>query len=182
MRFSLFVLVVAWASIHATAQNAAWFGTPVPPPLSDPRKPIMKHDDAFAPLPVPFVRRPGRHDELLDGTALKADHKRIVGFSLESLASGDKVWGRRAATPAFMHTLEWTLNEFKAVGLKDPRIETYSVPGSMWVPQSWKIEIVGDPAFGADTSTVTLQSAFPQPGGVTIQDGSLTAPGCGNAD
>jgi len=176
MRFSLFVLVVAWASIHATAQNAAWFGTPVPPPLSDPRKPIMKHDDAFAPLPVPFVRRPGRHDELLDGTALKADHKRIVGFSLESLASGDKVWGRRAATPAFMHTLEWTLNEFKAVGLKDARIETYSVPGSMWVPQSWKIEIVGDPAFGADTSTVTLQSAFPQPGGVTIQDGSLTAP------
>ena len=84
---------------------------------------------------------------------MKADQKKIVGFSLESLGAGDKVWGRRAATPAFMHTLEWTASEFKAAGLKDARVETFAVPGAMWVPQSWQVQIVGDPAFGAGTRT-----------------------------
>jgi hypothetical protein len=171
-----FLISIALAAAPVAAQSGAWFGTPVPPPLSDPRRPIMKHDDEFAPLPVQFAHRPGRYDELLDGAALKADHKRIVGFSLESLGAGDKVWGRRAATPAFMHTLEWTVNEFKAAGLKNARVETFAVPNAMWVPQSWKVELVGDPAFGAGTESVTLQSAFPQPGGATINGGRLTAP------
>ena len=79
----------------------------------------MKYDDAFAPLPAQFAHRPGKSDELLDAAALKADQKKIVGFSLESLGAGDKVWGRRAATPAFMHTIEWTVDAFKTAGLKD---------------------------------------------------------------
>src|SRR5262245_63985914 len=168
----LSVLIV----VPRAADNKAWFGTPVPPPLSDPRKPIMKHDDAFAVLPTRFAPRPGRHDELLDGAVLKADHRKIVGFSLESLAAGDKVWGRRAATPSFMRTIEWTVNELKTAGLKDAKTEAYAVPGPMWVPVSWQLQVVGDPAFGAGTQTVTLQSAFPQRGGATIAGGSLTAP------
>jgi len=174
--FSLGFLTLCGIVIPTAADNGAWFGTPVPPPVSDPRKPIMKHDDVFAPLPVAFAHRPGRHDELLDGAALKADHRKIVGFSLESLGAGDKVWGRRAATPAFMHTLEWTVNEFKAAGLKDARVETFAVTAPMWMPQSWQVQLLGDPAFGAGTQAVTLQSAFPQPGGATIQGGSLVAP------
>src|SRR6266508_1104687 len=77
-----YVLMLAALQLFA-ADSTAWFGTPLPPPLSDPRQPIMKYDDAFAPLPVQFAHRQGRHDELLDGAALKADHKRVVGFSLE---------------------------------------------------------------------------------------------------
>jgi len=46
----------------------------------------------------------------------------------------------------------------------------------MWVPQSWRLQILGDPAFGAGSADVTLQSAFPQPGGATIPGGTLTAP------
>ena len=163
IRLRLSLVVVAVAAIPLSAQNnAAWFGTPVPPALSDPRKPVMNHDDQFAPLPTHFAPRPGRHDELLDGAVLKTDHRKIVGFSLESLAAGDKVWGRRAATPAFMHTIEWTVNELKAAGLKDAKVETYAVPTGMWVPQSWQVQMLDDPAFGAGTQTVTLQSAFPQ--------------------
>jgi len=162
--------------VPAAEKITAWFGTPVPPPVSDPRKPIMKYDDAFAPLPAQFTHRAGRHDELLDGAALKADQKKIVTFSLESLSAGDKVWGRRAATPSFMHTIDWTVNEFKTAGLKDAHVEPYAVTGSMWLPHTWQLQIVGDAAFGAGTQTVTLQSAFPQPGGATIAGGSLTAP------
>src|SRR5437660_9509459 len=130
----------------AEAKSTAWFGTPLPPPLSDPRKPIMKYDDAFAPLPTAFAHRKGKFDELLDAAALKADQKKIVGFSLESLNAGDKVWGRRAATPAFQHTIEWTVSEMKAAGLTDAHVEPFAVPNTMWVPDTWQLQIVGDPA------------------------------------
>jgi len=173
-------LALALAAVAVSAQRGGrgaaseqkagpWFGTPLPPPLSDPRKPVMKYDDAFGTLPVSFPHRNGKFDELLDGAALKADQKKVVGFSLESLNAGDKVWGRRAATPSFQHTLEWVVGEFKAAGLKEARVEPFAVTATMWVPQTWKVQLVGDPAFGAGTSDVTLQSAFPQPGGVTTQ-------------
>jgi hypothetical protein len=174
-RRCLVVIAVVLASVirFDAQEKGAWFGTPVPPPMSDPRKPVMKYDDVFAPVPVRFAHRPGKFDELLDGAALKKDQRKIVGFSLESLEAGDKLWGRRAATPAFMNTLEWTVSELKAAGLKDARVETYAVPAPMWVPQSWEVQVAGDPSFGPGTETVTLQSAFPQPGGATT---SLTAP------
>src|SRR4029079_12743820 len=73
-------------------------------------------------------------------------------------------------------TLEWTVNEFKTAGLKDAKVETFPVTAPMWVPTSWQVQLLGDPALGAGTQTATLQSAFPQPGGATIPGGSLTAP------
>ncbi len=176
IRLILFLFALAAAAMPIAADDGAWLGTPVPPGMSDPRKPVMKYDDVFEPVPVHFVHRAGRSDDLLDGAALKKDHRKIVGFSLESLEAGDKVWGRRAATPAFMHAIEWTVNEFKAAGLNNANVERYAVPTPMWVPRSWQLQVVGDPAFGSGTQTATLQSAFPQPGGATIPGGSLTAP------
>jgi hypothetical protein len=93
------IVAAAVAAMPVAAQNGAWFGTPLPPGASDPRKPIMKHDDAFAPLPVSFAKRPADHDDLLDGAALKADRSESMA-SRSSLSADDEVWGRRAATPA----------------------------------------------------------------------------------
>ncbi len=97
MRQALTLVLVTMAVVAAprAAEKTAWFGIQLPPPLSDPRKPIMKYDDAFGPLPTAFVHRPGKSDELLDGLALKADQKRIVGFSLESLRDFGGVDGNR---------------------------------------------------------------------------------------
>ena len=177
MRHSLSIAAVAVAALCSlSAQNAAWFGTPLPPPASDPRKPVLKYDDVFAPLPANFAHRPGKSDETLDGAALKQDQAAIVRFSFESLASGDKVWGRRAGTPAFMHTLDWVASTMKSAGLKDAHVEPFAVQGSMWAPTAWKVEIVGDAAFGAGSADVTLTSAFPQQGGATIPGGRVTAP------
>src|SRR4051794_30114191 len=97
---TIVMLLAAALAMPAAADNPAWFGIAGPAPLSDPRQPIMKYDDAFEPLPARFKHRAGKFDELLDAAALKADQKRVVGFSLESLRAGDKVWGRRAAAPA----------------------------------------------------------------------------------
>ncbi len=168
--------VCAAASSVVADTPTAWFGTPPPPPASDARQPIMKYDGGYAPLTTQFVHRRGRSDELLDGAALKRDHKAIVGFSLESLAAGDKVWGRRAATPSFMHTLDWTVSELNIAGLRDAKVETFAVPAPMWTPRSWQVQVVADAAFGASTRTVTLQSAFPQAGGATVSGDQLTAP------
>ena len=87
--------------------------------------------------------------------ALKADQKKIVGFSLESLGAGDKVWGRRAATPAFMHTHRMDgqrVQGRRAEGRAGSRPSR--CPAPMWVPQTWQLQLVGDPAFGAGTQTV----------------------------
>ena len=51
---TLFLLVAAAIAVPTAADNPAWFGTPGPAPLSDPRKPVMKYDDVFAPLPAQF--------------------------------------------------------------------------------------------------------------------------------
>lgn len=177
MRYTLLAWAVAAASLTpVAAQNTAWFGTPLPPPASDPKKPILKYDDVYAPLPVHFTHRPGRGDETLDAAALKKDQEAIVKFSFESLAAGDKVWGRRAGTPAFMHTLEWVAASMKNAGLKDAHVEPFGVKDPMWMPTSWKVELVADAAFGVGTADVTLASAFPQAGGATIQGGGVTAP------
>ena len=154
--FATVMLIPSWA------QTGPWFGTPPPPGVSDPTKPVMNYQASFAPLPVNFKHVPGRHDEILDGAALKRDHEKIISFSLDSYAAGDKVWGRRATTPAFQHVVEWTVNEFKTAGLKDAKVESFAVPGTMWVPQSWQLQLVGDSAFGAGSKNVTLGSAFPR--------------------
>src|SRR5207248_5896698 len=172
----LALAVCLGAVLIAAQERTAWFGTPAPPTANDPRKPVMKYDEVWPPVPAHFTHRAGRFDELLDGAALKRDHKTIVGFSLESLAAGDTVWGRRAATPSFMHTIDWTVSELKAAGLKDARAETFAVNGTTWVPKSWQVQIAGDSAFGAGTESVTLRSAFPQPGGATTPAGGVTAP------
>ena len=97
MRNGLVLALICTAAIAMpdAADSTAWFGTPVPPPLSDPRKPVMNYDDAFAPLPAQFAHHPGKFDELLDGAALKADQK-IVG-SRPKPRCGRQAVGRRAA-------------------------------------------------------------------------------------
>jgi hypothetical protein len=158
------------------AQSGPWFGTPLPPGLSDPWKPVMDYTTGFEPLPAEFPHRPGKHDELLDGTALRKDLRTIIGFSRESYDSGEKLWGRRATTPAFHHAMEWAAAELKAAGLNDARVEKFPVPGTMWVAKSWRVQLNGDPAFGAGTQNLTLQSAYPQNGGASTPPGGLTAP------
>ena len=84
MRRALMLTLVIAASITMAAADGptAWFGTPLPPPVSDVRKPVMKYDDTFAPLPTAFAHRQGKYDELLDAAALKADQKRIVNIGM----------------------------------------------------------------------------------------------------
>jgi hypothetical protein len=167
LKRNMIPIAVLFVGSVLAAENSAWFGTPPPKSMTDPKKPALGYQDFFPELTAQFTHRPGKHDELLDGAALKKDLRRVIDFSLESLNSGDKLWGRRATTPSFQHTLEWTVQEWKAAGLTDARLEPFPVTAAMWVPESWQVQLTGagDP--------ITLTSAFPQQGSAT---GTLTAP------
>jgi Peptidase family M28 len=173
------VSIVALGQPQRAAQNVSnaakegpWFATPLPPGLTDPTKPAVRYDDALPPVAAKFAHTPGRHDEVLDGAVLKESVRKIIGFSLESYAAGDKIWGRRASTPAFQHTIDWTVAQFKAAGIADSKVEPFAITGAMWTPRSWRVQLVGDDSFGPGTQTITLGSAFPQAGG----SGNITAP------
>ncbi len=135
-------------SASNAAKEGPWFATPLPPGLTDPTKPAVRYDDALPPVAAKFAHTPGRHDELLDGAVLKESVRKIIGFSLESYAAGDKIWGRRASTPAFQHTIDWTVAQFKAAGITDSRVEPFAITGAMWTPRSWRVQLVGDDSFG----------------------------------
>ena len=91
-------------------------------------------------------------------------HRRAPSARLIVVGDGPEMATLRRACPS---------NTYES---KRRRRKTVRRRGTMWVPQSWQLQVVGDPAFGAGTQTVTLQSAFPQPGGASIPGGSLTAP------
>ncbi|HZZ67402.1 MAG TPA: M28 family peptidase [Phenylobacterium sp.] len=147
----------------ASAQSSAraWFGVPTPGPVSPPDRPTF-HAGPQAYGPAPARGRP-RDDArgALSGAKLMADVKRIVGFSLESKAAGDLLYGRISGLPAEQKTVDWAVAKLKASGLKDAHAESYVSTAPLWLPVSFELRVLGDPAFGAGTADVVLRSAMP---------------------
>ncbi len=115
---------------------------------------------------------PGPKSPLLAGSALKADVRTIVGFSLESKASGDYLWGRVSGTPAYYKTAAWAVDQLKAAGLKDAHLEDFTA--TLSIPTAGEARILGDSAYGEGSGDIVLQSAMV--GGRGPVNGSVTAP------
>jgi len=135
----------------------------------------MKYDDAFAPLPANFAHRPGKPDDCRRGGA-EGRSKRIVGFSLEKPRCGRQALGRRAATPAFMHTIEWTVNAFKTAGLHDARMETTRSRRRCGCQHRGGCRSWAMPRSAPARRRSRSSRRFRKPGGASIPGGSLTAP------
>jgi hypothetical protein len=104
---------------------------------------------------------------------MKQDLRRIVGFSLESRARGEYLWGRVTGRPAYDATAAWVLQELKAGGLADARLETFtSAPINL--PVAGEVRLVSDASLGQGSRDIVLQSAMV--GGSGPVDGSVTAP------
>jgi hypothetical protein len=153
------------------AQAQAWFGQPLPGPLNDPAQPVV--ETLKTDLPGDVLRLgPGPKSPLLNGERIKQDVRTIVGFSLESRASGQFLWGRVSGTPAYMSTVEWAAAELRKAGLSDVRIETFT--GPLTLPVSGEIRMLADQASGDGARDVVLQSAMV--GGRGPVNGSAEAP------
>jgi hypothetical protein len=158
----LLVATVAAAALVAGSAGAqAWFHTPTPGAVSPPDQPTF-HAGPASYGPAPFNGRP-KNDarSALGGDKMMADVRRIVDFSLESKAAGDLLYGRISGLPAEKKTVDWAVEKLKASGLKDAHAESYASTAPLWLPVSFELRVLGDPAFGAGTADVVLKSAMP---------------------
>lgn len=155
--------------------NGPWFGLTLPTaPGTEPAVIVGQR------APHPFVLPPGEPaSPELTGTAIRADLERIVGFSKESRATKEvgsgQLWGRISGLPSGGKTVDWFAGEFKKAGITDVRVQpmTMDAQAGLWLPLQWEVKVLGDPAFGAGSEDVVLQSSMPVGG---TPSGTVTAP------
>ena len=93
-----------------------------------------------------------------DGATLKADVQTIVQFARDSRerreVGNGQMWGRIAGFPSSDKTVEWAADQFRKAGIKDVRIQPIAqdARSALWLPLSWQVKLLGDPAFGAGTA------------------------------
>ena len=176
-----FVLLVAATVVLAGCLGQAqesgsarpWFGVSPPPGLGDPHRPVVGMTGIEpAPASMPSGEEATRD---LDGRRIRSYLETIVGFSKQSRATGDRVWGRVTGFPAAAATIQWVADEFRAAGLDNVEVQEYQGSGERWWSRSWEVRLLGDSLFGPRSEDVILESALPT-GGSHIARGTLTAP------
>ncbi|MFN7915941.1 MAG: M28 family peptidase [Vicinamibacterales bacterium] len=158
-------------------RDGPWFGAPLPPAVgAEPA--VVVGDRAPRPVRVPAGSPDGPE---FAATALRADLTTIVGFSKESRATKEigsgQQWGRISGFPSGAKTIDWAADQFRKAGIQDVRVQPIAQDprSTFWLPLSWEVRLLGDPAFGAGSGDVVLQSAIPVPPS-DIPGGTLTAP------
>jgi hypothetical protein len=181
----LIALVMLLAAIPAAAQveraaaparkNGPWFGVALPPASSPPAVKV----GARSPRPVSVP--PGDAQGDFNGAAIKADVETIVGIARAARAGKEvgsgQMWGRIAGFPSSDKTVTWALDQFRKAGITDVRTQpiVQDERASLWLPLSWRVTLLADPALGLGSGDVVLESALPV-GPSNIPGGSLTAP------
>jgi hypothetical protein len=143
----------------ALAMATAWFGLTLPPVTPAPAVKV----GARPPRPAEAATKA---DEF-SGDAIKRDVATIVGFAQDARASKEietgQMWGRIAGFPSNDKTVQWSLDQFRKAGITDIRTQpiVQDPKASLWLPLSWRVTLVGDPAFGEGSKDVVLTSALP---------------------
>lgn len=162
---------------RAEKRDGPWFGLTLPPAVGE-APAVVVGTRMPRPVRVPAVAPDGNE---LSSAVLRADLTTIVGFSKESLSTKEigsgQQWGRISGFASGAKTIEWAAQQFRTAGIADVRVQPIAQDprSSFWLPLSWEVKLLADPAFGAGTSDVILQSAIPVPPSELL-GGSLTAP------
>ena len=154
-----------------------WFGVPLPPAFgSEPA--VIVGERAARPFLSPANEKANPE---FAGSRIREDLDRIVAFSKESrskqeIGSG-QLWGRVSGFPSSAATIEWSASQLRAAGISDVRMQPIKQEpnASLWLPQSWEVRLLGDPALGSGSRDVVLESAIAVPPS-TITNGELVAP------
>ena len=180
---TIVVIGAAWAVTGAqsgptpAASESAWFGLPLPPKPGSVR-PVVS--GARGPRPVTLPPGEPQAPEL-SGEAIYADLEQLVATAKTSQTTREigtgQLWGRVAGFPSGDRTAQWALDAFRRTGINDTKLQptTQDAKSSFWIPLAWQVKLVGDPAFGAGTRDVILESAMPLSPS-DIPGGSLSAP------
>jgi hypothetical protein len=117
----------------------------------------------------------------LDGSRIRADVDTIVSFAKASRARREfgsgQMWGRVSGFPSGAETTAWAASEFRRAGITSVHVQPIAADAksSLWVPMSWDVRLLGDPAFGPGSADVVLESALPVSPS-RVQGGTMTAP------
>lgn len=164
---------------HAQAiPSGPWFGLDLPPPLTPHVSPAIIGERG----PVPAVVPADESDfPELQGERISQDLRQIVDFSIQSRLSRElgteQMWGRVSGFPSADATIDWVIDQFRQAGIPDIREQQFeqAADAGLWLPVNWEVTLLGDPAFGAGSSDVTLTTAVALAPS-DIPGGSLTAP------
>ena len=73
--------------------------------------------------------------------------------------------------------MAWAADQFRQAGIADVGSQPIAqdAKASLWLPLSWRVTLLADPAFGPGSADLVLESALPV-GPSQIAGGTLTAP------
>lgn len=179
LRFSLAVIGVCLAMEPAWAQSSPWFGVTLPGGFQPDSPPAILGTD-YGPRPATVPAGEERHASLR-GEAIQRDLETIVGFSTWSRETKEvgagQLWGRITGMPSGDRAMAWVERRLKDA--KVPQVQRQwfeqTANASLWLPLSWEVRIHADPAFGAGTQDIVLESAIPASAMALPAEG-LTAP------
>ena len=160
----------------ASPTKGPWFGLTLPGGSATPAVQVGARPPRPMALPAGAAPAPE-----FDAVALKADVKTIVAFAQDARARKEmgsgQMWGRISGFPSSDRTVAWAADQFRQAGIKDVRIQPIAqdAGASLWLPLTWRVTLLADPAFGPGTTDLVLASALPV-GPSQIAGGSLTAP------
>jgi hypothetical protein len=191
MRVQSFVVLLACACSIAVAQETPsvtnkpvapdpaqpWLGVPLPSSFgSEPA--VIVGERAARPVAVPADEK--RSDDF-SGERIRKDLERIVEFSKASrtrreLGSG-QLWGRVSGFDSGAASVDWAAAQLRASGIADVQLQPIKQEpqASFWLPQSWEVRLLADPALGAPTRDLILESSIPLPPSALPPEG-ITAP------
>ncbi len=165
-------LVLAACSAAPPAVSPAWFGLTAPTGLAAP--PISPDPRVAAKIPKAVVPPDETAFTELQGASIKPDVKKGVGFAEQMRSAGNQMWGRISGFPSEAATADWVAARFRAAGVQDVKVQTYSASADFWWPNSWEARLLADPAYGSGSKDIVLASAMPV--SRSQISGTLTAP------
>lgn len=154
-----------------------WFGVHLPPRVGAESAVIVGERP---PRPVALPADEPKHPEL-QGETIARDVRTIVDFSKQSRASRElgsaQMWGRVSGFPSSDATVDWAAAQLRRAGIAEVRTQPIEQEprASFWLPQTWEVRLLADPAFGPGSQDVVLESALPLAPSQIARD-SLTAP------
>jgi hypothetical protein len=163
---------------YSLAQDTAWLGVPLPPPLEIGSAPAAIGARGPAPAVVPLEEKDFVE---LEGRRLAYDLERIVEFSRQSREQrelgGDQLWGRVSGFYSGETTIRWAAERMLDAGIRDVRFQRFEQdPGAvLWIPEKWEVRLLGNPVFGVGSEDVVLETAMALAPS-EIPGGELTAP------
>lgn len=147
-----------------STDEGPWFGLTLPPPVT-PHEPEVIIDGRE---PAPAVVPAGEEAfTALAGDRIRVDLEAIVAFAIESRETGEigegQLWGRVTGLESGDRTVDWAIQQLREAGIEDVERQEFEQDddATLTLPVSWEVRLVADPAFGAGSDDVVLESAMP---------------------